>query len=186
MGEQLWSWETTRFENLDMPNVKTEVSASSWDVMIEKPNFAWGYAIPLPAGTQEYRTWRSRLEVRRALGDISPGIAFRGDAEGILFQVVPKSESAELRHVKVGERTEQTNTYATGDIVFPMDILLEYDAESGRCTASINGSTIFEVHLPHGNISPLGQVSFVEILTSTLPEGSGGTVGYGDITLQCE
>ena len=186
MGQQLWSWETTRFENLDLPNVKTELSASSWDVMIETADIAWGYAISLLPAAQDCKYWRSRLEVRHVLGDISPGIAFRNERDGILFQVCPERGSAELRYVKVGERTEQTEVYQTGDVAFPMDIMMEYDAVESRCTGQINGNAVFEIKLPFENIEPLTSVTVLEIVTTSHPDGNGGTAGYGDIALQCE
>ena len=186
MGQQLWSWEAVQFENIEAEDVRTEAAASSWDVMLEAPNRAWGYRIPLPEEARAFIMWRTRLEVLHILGNVAPGLAYLDGPEGVSFQIDIAARRAELRHVLTSSETVRIATFDIPDTTAPFDMLFELNAVTKVCSGIMNGEKIFEVTLPVETIPALDAVSDVEILTTTPPGTAGGTVGYGELTLQCE
>lgn len=186
MSQQLWTWEASRFEKIENERVKAEPTETTWDVMLEVPNLAWGYCIALPGEARSYILWRSRLEVQHVLGEISPGIAFHDGVHGVVFQLDALRKKAEIRYLMVAEATVLTEAFDIADVRYPLDLMLEYNAVTNKCAALINTETAFEVKLPYKNIPVLTAVTSVEILTSTPANRSGGTVGYGDLSLHCE
>ena len=186
MGQQQWSWEAAQFENIESENVRTEAAGSSWDVMIEAPNRAWGYRIPLPEEARVFIMWRTRLEVLHVLGNISPGVAYFDGPEGLSFQIDAAARLAELRHVRNSSETVRVARFDLPDLAAPFDMLLELNAVTKACTGIVNGEKIFEVALPVKTVPAFEAVTDVEILTTTPPDAGGGTVGYGELTLQCE
>ena len=186
MSQQLWTWEASRFEKIENERVKAEPTETSWDVMLEVPDLAWGYCTALPDAARSYILWRSRLEVQHVLGDISPGIAYHDGVHGVLFQLDPHRRKAEVRYLMVAEATVRTATFDISAVRYPLDLMLEYNAVTNKCTALINTEAVFEIKLPYKNIPVLPSITSIEIVTSTPANESGGTVGYGDLSLQCE
>lgn len=186
MSQHLWTWEASRFETIDNERVKAEPSDLSWDVRLDVPDLAWGYCIGLPDEAKSYILWRSRLEVQHVLGNVSPGIAYHDGVHGFLFQIAPHEGTAEIRYLVVSEATVQAETRDIATVRYPFDLMLEYNAVTNRCCAQINTDVIFDVKLPYRNIPILASVTSIEVVTSTSRSESGGTVGYGDLSLQCE
>lgn len=185
MGQHLWSWEPAQFENLNTEKVTTEATQTSWDVMLEAPNIAWGYSIALCDEARAHIMWRCRLEVLHVLGDVMPGLAFFDGETGVAFQVDVSSKKAELRRVVRGKETLLVEDYPLQDIAQPFDLLFEYNALTKKCSGILNGEKIFERQLPYTILPAPDEVNSIEILTTT-PPGGTGTIGYGELTLQCE
>ena len=186
MSQHLWTWEASRFEKIENERVKAEPTEMTWDVMLEVPDLAWGYCIALPDEARSYILWRSRLEVQHVLGDISPGIAYHDGVHGVVFQLDTLRQKAELRYLLVAEATVRTETFDIATVRYPLDLMLEYNAVTNKCVALINTDTVFEVKLPYKNVPLLATITSIEIMTSTPANESGGTVGYGDLSLHCE
>lgn len=186
MSQRLWTWESSRFEKIENEKAKAEPSKGSWDVMLEAPDFAWGYCVNLADEIGSYILWRSRLEVRHILGNIAPGLAFHDGTQGILFQFDATHGKAEARHLIISKSTIRTDVFSVSKHKYPLDMMLEYNAVTSKCSAYINTERVFEIKLPYKNIPLLSKVTAIEIVTSTPPDESGGIVGYGDLSLQCE
>jgi hypothetical protein len=186
MGQQLWSWEAAQFENINADGVVTKAADLSWDVMIEAQNHAWGYRIPLPDEARAFIMWRARLEVRHIIGNISPGLAYLNRGEGISFQIDAAAHRAEFRHALTSSETVRIAVFGIPDASAPFDMLFELNAVTKTCSGTLNGNKVFKITLPFKTVPAFDTLSDVEILTTTPPEEGGGTVGYSELTLQCE
>ena len=186
MSQQLWTWEVSRFEKIENERVKAEPTETTWDVVLEVPDLAWGYRIALPDEARSYILWRSRLGVQHVLGDISPGLAYHDGIHGVVFQLDPPRKKAEIRYLMVAEAAVRTATFDISSVRYPLDLVLEYNAVTNKCTALINTDPTFEVNLPYKNIPILTTITSIEIITSTSANEAGGTVGYGALSLHCE
>lgn len=185
MTQHLWSWEPAQFENLNTGKAVAEVTGASWDVLINTPNVAWGYTLSLPDAAKEHIMWRCRLEVLHILGDISPGVAFLRNTGGISFQINAATIMAELRRVASGKETMLVESFPLGTTAQPFDLLFEYNALTKKCSGMVNDTKVFDVQLPYKIISAPDSIDAIEIITTTSPQGAG-TIGYGELTLQCE
>jgi hypothetical protein len=65
-------------------------------------------------------------------------------------------------------------------------MLFELNAVTKACNGIVNGKKVFEITLPFKTVPAFDTLTDVEILTTTPPDEGGGTVSYGELTLQCE
>ncbi len=186
MGQQLWSWEALQFENIATEHVKTDATASSWDVLLEEPNRAWGYRIALPEEARAFIMWRARLKVLYVLGNILPGLAYLNGPEGFSFQIDTVSRRAEFRYLLTSAETVCVRRFDIPKLSTPLEILLELNVVTKICNGIVNGEKICGMTLPIEAVPALDAVTDIEILTTTSLEAGGGTIGYGELTLQCE
>jgi hypothetical protein len=181
-----WVWNARIFENVDRPDVKARHGSGSWSVTITEPDFAWGYCIKLPDEAQDNIMWDLRLDVRSVDGKILPGLALHDSERGVLFIVNEAESTAELRFLKVNHEAVRTDLFRITHVECPYTMAIEYNAITARCIGRVNGDSMFDFKLPHADISPIAEVTHLEIVTMSPPGRSSGTAKYGHLVLNCE
>ncbi|MDR3322356.1 MAG: hypothetical protein LBS93_07900 [Synergistaceae bacterium] len=184
MPEYDWVWRAKSFERVERPGVKASSAGASWSVLMGERDFAWGYCIELPDDARAHLMWHTRIDVLAAGDGMSPGLAFHDSEEGVLFQVNAALGVAELRRLRVNNRTERIELFSIARIECPYAISLTYNALTGECAGMVGDDRIFDRTLPWGSIPALPAVTSVEIVTTVSTDP--GSAEYGNLTLKCE
>jgi hypothetical protein len=150
---------------------------------MDECDFAWGYCVELSDDARAHLLWYSRIDVLAA-SDVSPGLAFHDSKNGVLFQVNAALGVAELRRLRVNDRTERVELFDIARIGFPYTISLAYNTLTGECAGLLGDERVFERTLPWRSIPSLPEVTSVEVVTTTSAEL--GAAKYGDLVLKCE
>jgi hypothetical protein len=181
-----WLWKAKTFETVDNPCVKTQHNSGVWSVTVGENNLAWGYRINLSSDAQAYIMWRSTIKIARADKGVSPGLAFHDSKAGLLFQVSAARNSAELCLLKVNKEATLVESFPLSYANCPFWMVLDYNAITGLCSGKVGEAVIFERRLPYKNIPSMCPVTCLEIMTVSDSYGSGGSVEFGDLALECD
>lgn len=188
MPQQLWSWMATQFEKLETDSgVRTNRANEQWHVEIKKPHHAWGYRIALPEDAKMFLMWQSTIEVVEIKGDIMPGIAYFFDTHGVSFQLDLPNNCVEIRHALPEMKTSRVAAFPLrGQLEAPFKMKIMLNVLTKVCAGLINDVRLFSVKLPFKSLPSFDEITDLEILTTTQPNGAGGSVVYGELTLSCE
>lgn len=188
MAQSLWSWEAVQFERIETESgIKTNAADETWNVSIARPHQAWGYRIALPEDAKMYIMWRATLTVSKVEGDILPGIACFSDGEGIAFQVDLAHTRAELRHALPSMKTVRVGLFRLPELVeLPFTMQIEFNAVTKKCCCFVNSRRLVDVKLPFKSLPLFDVLSDIEIISTTPQRGEGGSIEYGQLSLQCE
>ncbi len=187
MDRQRWRWKAESFEILELPNVSTKRDSEEWIVHLKTSEaFAWGYCIPVPESSRNHILWRATLHVKQAAGGGLPGIAFRDGERGILFQANGTEAATSLRFMLANDKTVGVETFDMKKLLYPCEMVLEYNALTGSCGGFIGQTRAFDVTLPHRGIPAFPAITAMEIVTTALQNEAKNEVRYKDLLLHSE